>query len=108
MTEDTKEREYVTFLEKEGYSLETTVPFESDTISQTKKARYGGLKCQVNGVPDIVVTKTGDDRFSIGLVCTNGKYWCNPVIYDLTESYLIKYGRELEMRIMDAWRELAA
>jgi hypothetical protein len=33
MTEDTKEREYVTFLEKEGYSLETTVPFESDTIS---------------------------------------------------------------------------
>lgn len=93
------------YLKKEGYVLETTVPFETDAVTWTKPTRYGTVRCKTNGVPLVTITRYGQ-KFSISIQGESKDYWASPTIYDLSEELLIKNGRELEMRITDAWREL--
>lgn len=96
---------YIQWLNKEEFQLETTVPFESDSVSWSRKTRYGTPRCETNGDIMIVVTKVGD-RFSMGVRASTKNYWANVEVYDIDEDYLVARGRQMEHRLVDAWREL--
>lgn len=101
------EPEYLLWLKKEGFELETSVPMESDTLVWVRPAKYGSPKCSTNGAVIIELTKSGD-LFSIGVRASTPKYWGNAMIYGFDEAQLIKLGRQYEHRVVDAWRELSA
>lgn len=98
---------YLQWLKKEGFELETTVPTETDTLVWIRKSKYGAPKCSTNGEVLIEVTKSGD-LFSIGVRASTPKYWGTAQIYGFDEAHLVKFGRQNEHRVVDAWRELSA
>ena len=101
------EPEYLQWLKKEGFQLETSVPMETDTLVWIRKSKYGSPRCSTNGDVMIEVTKQGD-LFSIGIRASTPKYWGNVGIYAFDEAQLVKLGRQYEHRVVDAWRELSA
>lgn len=101
------EPEYLVWLKKEEFKLETSVPMESDTLVWTRKAKYGSPQCSTNGAIMIEIVKEGD-LFSIGVRASTPKYWANAMIYGFDEATLVKLGRQYEHRVVDAWREMSA
>lgn len=98
---------YIEWLNKEGFELETTVPCESDTVCWVRKTKYSGPRCSVNGQVSIVVTKVGD-TFGMHVRASTPNYWAGAEVYNLSEDYLVNRGRQIEHRLVDAWRELSA
>lgn len=99
---------YLEWLKKEKYELETTVPVEDLNPSWSRKSVYGAPKCSVNNEPvDIVVTKV-DDKFVMSVRASAGNYWANLEAYDISEEFLVKRGRAIEHRLVSAWMELAS
>ncbi|USV41086.1 hypothetical protein [Xanthomonas phage BUDD] len=101
-----EEPAYLQWLKKEGFELESTIPLESDSIVWVRKTKYGTPRCAVNGVVIIEVVKTGD-LFSMGVRASTKTYWATSQIYGFDEEKLVKYGRQYETRVVDAWRELS-
>ena len=102
-----EESAYLVWLKKEGFELETTVPFETDTVVWSRKSRYSTPKCSTNGDIVIEVSKSGD-LFSMGVRASTANYWANAAIYNFDEANLVRLGRQYEHRVVDAWRELGA
>lgn len=98
---------YLEWLNKEGFVIETTLPYESDVVCWSRKTRYGAPKCTTNGDLMIVITKHAD-TFSMSLRASTVNYWGNTEIYNISEDFLIARGRQLEHRLVDAWREMSA
>ncbi len=98
---------YLVWLRKEGFELETTVPYETDTVVWTRPAKYGSPKCSTNGQIKIEITKEGD-LFSMSVRASTPKYWGTASIYGFGEEELVRLGRQYEHRVVDAWRELSA
>ena len=98
---------YLQWLNKEGYELETTFPFDGDSVSWTRKTRFGGPKCTTNKDLFIVVTKIGE-VFTMSIRASTLNYWGSCEIYNIAEDFLVARGRQLEHRLVDAWRELSA
>lgn len=98
---------YIQWLNKEDFELETTAPYETDTVTWVRKSKYGAPKCTTNGDLMIAVTRVGDS-FSMSLRASTNNYWGNTEIYDISEEFLVSRGRQLEHRLVDAWRELSA
>lgn len=98
---------HVQWLNKEGYQLDTSLPFESGTVSWSRKTRYGAPRCTTNGELIVTVTKIGE-TFAMSVRASTLNYWGSVEVYDLTEDYLVARGRQIKHRIVDAWRELSA
>lgn len=107
VTEEQAVPAYVQWLNKEGYKLETSVPFEGDTVSWTRPTKYGTIRCTTNGVIQIVVSKVGE-TFSMSVRGSTPNYWGANEIYNISEDFLVGRGRQLEHRLVDAWREMSA
>lgn len=101
----TDKMDYLQWLQKEEFKLENNAPYESDTVVWIRKTKYATPKCALNGDIMIAVTKVGDN-FSMSVRAATKDYWANVEAYDLTEETLIKKGRQIEHRLVDAWREL--
>lgn len=99
--------EYLVWLRKEDYKLETTVPLESDATVWVRPAKYGSPKCSTNGAIMIEITKSGE-LFSMSIRASTPKYWGAAAIYGFEAAALVKQGRQFEHRIVDAWREMSA
>lgn len=106
-TAEVEVAKYIQWLNKEGYQLETSVPYETDTVSWTRKSRYGAPRCTTNGDLIVTVSKIGD-TFSMSIRASTMNYWGSTEIYNLSEDFLIQRGRQLEHRLVDAWREISA
>lgn len=98
---------YIEWLNKEGYQIETSVPMETDVVTWSRKSKYGAPKCTTNGDLFVFVSKHGD-TFSMHLRASTPNYWGSTEIYNIDEKFLIARGRQLEHRLVDAWRELSA
>jgi len=98
---------YLVWLRKEEFALETTVPVESDVLVWVRKTKYGSPKCSTNGEIMIEVVKDGD-TFGMNIRASTPKFWANVGIYGIDEATFVKFGRQYEHRMVDAWRELSA
>jgi len=99
--------DYLIWLRKEDFQLETTVPVQTDTLVWTRPAKYGSPKCSTNGQIIIEIVKDGD-TFGMNIRASTPKYWTSLAMYDISEADLVKFGRQYEHRMVDAWRELSA
>lgn len=98
---------YIQWLNKDGYQLETSVPFESDEVTWSRKSLYGAPKCTTNGDLIVSITKVGN-TFTMSLRASTPNFWGSVEVYDISEAYLTSRGRQIEHRLVDAWRELSA
>lgn len=64
----------------------------------------GGLLCKENGKLRITVIKTGN-LFQMSVRAFSGVFWVDMAAYQLDEDCLIRRGNQIEMRLVDAWRE---
>lgn len=97
--------DYLQWLQKEEFKLENNSPYESDTVVWIRKTKYSTPKCSTNGDIMIAVTKVGSS-FTMSVRASTPNYWSNVEVYDISEEYLIARGRQIEHRLVDAWREL--
>ena len=99
---------YLEWLKKEGYELESTVPVENVNTQWSRPSKYGSPKCHVNNAPvQVVVTKV-DDKFVMSLRASTQNFWTNLEVYDISEEFLVKRGRAIEHRLVAAWMELSS
>lgn len=103
---------YIEWLEKQGF--QKAPPIGKSTEEHWFRAsKYGVTKCrsapdkafEINVTRDTKLAKNGNNAvFTMSCMGDNGHYWMQCSAFELTEELLIKKGRDIEMRLVDAWR----
>jgi hypothetical protein len=102
-------RQWVT---KEEFKL-SSGDFQTTSLEWVRPTRFGTPKCKVNGQIKVVLTgqtsEKDPDKLSFSMSVTGSAltHWANITAYDIDEETLVKRGRQIEMKLVDAWRELS-
>lgn len=75
-----------------------------DDNSWSRETALGCPKCKETGKPRIMVAKVGE-LFQMSLRGYTGVFWADLAAYQLDEDCLVRRGNQIEMRLVDAWRE---
>lgn len=100
---------YIEWLEKQGYK-KSEEKQKGGVETWSRPSIYGVNKCKDSG-EKVEISIIRDPRladklgvFSMSISGYNGTYWTHSNAHDLTEEILLKKGRDIEMRLVDAWR----
>lgn len=103
---------YIEWLEKQGFRKSPAVG-KSTAEHWVRESKYGVTRCRSNPDTPFEICVTRDPKtvkegmlgiFTMSVMGDNGYYWMRCDAFDLSEELLIKKGRDIEMRLVDAWR----
>lgn len=105
---------YIEWLAKNGFEKS---PQNTDVVVEHwfRASKYGVDRCRSNKDKPMEISVSRDPRvieredvtlgeFSMQIIGDNGNYWMECNAFSLTEDMLVKKGRDIEMRLVDAWR----
>lgn len=99
------------WLAREGYE-QVTSPLFGDAVlihpEWSRLSKYGTVKCKENGKISVRVQEFPDGTYAMRVEGKTEHNWVGINATEVSAERLVSHGRQLEHRLVDAWREMAS